>query len=335
MSNSNEITSPLEKNPIVYFPISNSPFEFKTGLKKLENENHGHPNDQKIFQIDKQWADYLAQKQASRNENLHKYVKEKKLTEQTRNTVCQYLTEQLVAEYPSLFQLSKTEQGNRLTNLVTTEEIQLDGNFQLLYVINPQTDIPYESALDALCCQIQDDLSINQVVDGKDYISYLHLCLPNYWSADDKIGKCFLHAHMTVPAMGKIAKAANDIIYTLITQGPFVRYTWGLTSDKRLNHHPVPPQGVSREAWYGRKFDPLHPELYLRVERQLTVGFPETKAYIFTIRSYLYNVADYSRQQLKQLIFSLDTMPEDVRVYKGLSDGFDDVHAYLTRLATA
>lgn len=332
MNDSIEKTLPLENDPAFYFPISRSPFEFKTGLKKIENENYGHPNDQRIFQIDRNWPEYIAQKHAARDEDLHKYVKEKHLTEQTKKTVCRYLVEQLVKEYPSMFQLHATEQTIRLTNLYTTEEINFDTDYQLLYVVNPQTDTPYESTLDALCCQIQEDLSINQIVDGKDYISYLHLCLPNYWSADDKIGKCFLHAHMNVPAMGKIAKAANDIMYTLVTQGPFIRYTWGLTSDKRLNHHPVPPEGVSRDQWFGRKFDPANPELYLRVERQLTVGFPESKAYLFNIRSYLYDVADYNPQQLEQLIFSLETMPEDVREYKGLRGQFDDIITYLKKL---
>ncbi len=85
--------------------------------------------------------------------------------------------------------------------------------------------------------------------------------------------------------MEKITQRAVQLLNSLVNKGPFVRFAWGLATDRYLNHHPIAPEGKNTRFWEGRRFDPDNPELYLRVERQVTHGFPEIDAFMFTIRT--------------------------------------------------
>src|SRR5688500_7171622 len=100
------------------------------------------------------------------------------------------------------------------------------------------------------------------------------------------------------------------------TPEPLVRWAWGVTFDDRLDHHPRHPR---------TPFDPARPKAFLRVERQTIVGFPRRGAALFTIRTYLYDVAQIRRDEsLRQpLASALRTMPGDSLRYKGLHEHVD------------
>ena len=82
---------------------------------------------------------------------------------------------------------------------------------------------------------------------------------------------------------------------------------------------------------HGTRFDPSHPRAYLRVERQTIAGFPARGAALFTIRTYLYDIADLRRDpQLRVALHAaIDSMPTDSRKYKGLFDSADALAAWL------
>jgi hypothetical protein len=76
------------------------------------------------------------------------------------------------------------------------------------------------------------------------------------------------------------------MLQTVVQKGPFTRFAWGISTDNRLNHHPVPREGINADAWHGRKpLDDRSP-IYIRSERQNLIGFPEVEAFLFTIRTY-------------------------------------------------
>jgi hypothetical protein len=198
--------------------------------------------------------------------------------------------------------------------------------------INSITSTATHWALDALCSQIQEDLAICECRQDDNHISWLHLCLPNHWAAADKIGQNFVSAHAVMPGMERINQHATTLINTLIHKGPFERFTWGLATDTRLNRHPRTAEKTPATKDSGRCFDSSHPQLYLRVERQVTIGLPDVDAFTFLIRTYLYDVTTLDKAQLQQLSHALTTMPPDIRVYKGLAHSTSAIIRWLDAL---
>ncbi|MEH2315065.1 MAG: heme-dependent oxidative N-demethylase subunit alpha family protein [Nostoc sp.] len=46
---------------------------------------------------------------------------------------------------------------------------------------------------------------------GKNWLSAVHLCYPNHWSAEEKIGKDFATIHALVAGMEKINRRGDAI----------------------------------------------------------------------------------------------------------------------------
>src|SRR5206468_2092864 len=95
----------------------------------------------------------------------------------------------------------------------------------------------------------------------------------------------FFEIHRPVPGIDKVNQAARSYIEAAIGKGPYVRFVWGFATDRRLNHHPEPPPGMSPESWRGRTFDAGSPSPFLlRIERQQLWGLPAVRAAVFLIR---------------------------------------------------
>lgn len=317
-------------SPLNYFPVSKNPFEFKAGLRKLSGDLSDM--NERVFQIDADWPRYRENKQQARLENLSKYVCSKRFSEDAQKVLSVYILEQLQLEYPQYFR-TRSENGHLIVLCeLSGDKLVLDEHYRLLSVESNIFPL-YENTLDALCSQVQEDFSYTLLVDDKDTIAYLHLCAPNYWAARDKIGQCFLGAHHPVPDMDKINRQSKNILTMMAEKGPLERFTWGLTTDQRLNHHPQPPKNEPKEEWCGRQFDPDNPELYLRVERQITVPFPKEKAFLFTIRTYFSDVKSLDKEQLLRLRNAVDTMSEGILKYKGLAQSKAEILRYLDTLS--
>lgn len=315
-----------------YFPVQNGPFEFRTGLRALKDDPSS-PGE-RLFQLDEQWPRYRAEKLAARCERFDKYVCQHQLTPAIAASAARIIIQQICREWPGYFALEQHADGSMLHCHISGERLHFDRALALAGTENgPQP--PYRSALDALCCQVQEDLSLTHLDGEQDVISYLHLCLPNYWAAEDKIGHGFLKAHMPVPGMERINRQADALIAMLMERGPFERFTWGLTSDTRLNHHPEPPPEITVEEWHGRRFDPEQPQLWLRIERQVTVALPEMKGFIFTIRTYLRCIESLRREELHSLCYAIETMPDEVSRYKGIGAQRREILGYLQQRMTA
>jgi hypothetical protein len=66
----------------------------------------------------------------------------------------------------------------------------------------------------------------------------------------------------------------------------------GVSTDKRLNHHPTPREGVNEDEWLAES--PLHAgsPVYIRAERQNLIGFPEVQAFFSPSALILYDVEE-------------------------------------------
>ncbi len=91
------------------------------------------------------------------------------------------------------------------------------------------------------------------------------------------------------------------------------RENWGLSADTELNHHP------SRNL---KKLDATATldQTWIRLERQLFYKLPESGAILFGIRVSHHNAAELAKEPEAAARFAraLETMPEDVAVYKGI-----------------
>lgn len=183
--------------------------------------------------------------------------------------------------------------------------------------------------LDEFSLLVQEDFSI---VKG-DKALMISLCFPNHWDPCEKISQNFNDIHIPVADFGPIAKNAQRLCRSMIERGPFKRFAWGLATDTRLNHHPVPPAGVSADLWGGRSFknDGNH-KLYMRVERQHMVGLAQLDSFLFTIRTYFLDVAQIPEEQLTLLQDAVNSMSEETMAYKGVAKNKDEINSYLNNL---
>jgi hypothetical protein len=315
--------------PAFYFPLRNPKYDVSPNLFRLNTAFGNGQTDSRLLQFDSLFPQYRTNKKACYAERRTKYVCEEALDPDTAEAVTRLLVIRAVFEYPTLFSLEMAENGaGVLSCFLTGDRLALDARARLA---EPCGD--FRNALEAVCCQLQEDIAIVRRTPARgEWIAYLHLCSPSFWGAEEKIGKSFAEAHRPVPGFAKVTAVAETLTQTIIHRGPYVRFTWGIALDNRLNQHPDPPAGLPTAQELRQQFDPAHSPLYFRVERQVLWGFPDLEAFLFTIRVYLYPIEQICatvahRDTLYQAIATMS--PEAVQ-YKGLAG----IHAaVLSRLA--
>jgi hypothetical protein len=320
--------------PCRYFPIGQGRYEVKPGLFAFGTDFGNGSADGKLIQIDDQYAAYRREKLAARAESLTKYYQGGRMNPVLIHRIAEFLTRRAATEHPEHFRL-KEDTGAMLECRLSGEILLFEPDWTLRAVQGgePTVQPPYVDAFDALACQLQDDIA---VVDfdpkGVDRLLALHLCLPNYWAAEDKIGRDFGEIHAPVPGMTETYRRPERVIRAMSDKGPCVRFAWGLTTDRRLNHHPRPAPGVDPKHWQGRCFDPRHPRLYLRVERQVLWGLGD--AALFFIRTYITDCNTLKPDERHRLHAAVAGMTEKELRYKGLAGSRDAVLRWLQASAS-
>jgi hypothetical protein len=279
-----------------------------------------------VFQFDATFPTYSGAKLAARQERLGKYFQTSEFSPAVRSTVCRFIVRRLATEHPALFQF----ENGVLACALTGERLEFDSGFELRSIHAAGSMPPsYACTFDALASQVQEDLAIITTSPGRSHwLSAIHLCFPNAWAAEDKIGRTFAAIHEPVAGMEQMNRQAESLVETMLsaTDG-FVRFAWGVTWDDELNHHPQPPALARRVA----RFDHANPRAFLRVERQTIWGFPELSSALFTIRTYLYDCADVRRDPARRdaLISALRNMGAESAAYKGLTASRDALVGWL------
>ena len=303
--------------PPRYAPFEGGVYKFAPGLHQLGKDFGNGALDSLVFQFDETFPRYRANYEDARRE-LARYYGIVDGSEGAVAQVCRWIARHLAAEHPALFRLDETHAGLLLECTLTGETLFLDQDFRL----QPESDGGYASALDALGAQVQEDLAIAQVPPEGDRLVAVHVTAPGHWAPDQKLGKSFVGVHAPVPAMERINSKADQLMRAMTEGVRYVRFAWALPTDPRLNHYPDPPADWSgtREAWWGRRFDPANPEVHVVIERQVLVGFPEVSAFLFTIRRIFMGVDELTPQQRQGLHRAAAGLTPEVRQYKGISD---------------
>lgn len=321
--------------PAEYFPIEKGIFEVAPGLKTFGTPFGNGRLDECLFQIDSDFQKFHSNKMACRAENLRKYFSTFEFDPTTRREVCLFISRRLSEESPLYFEIQENLSGGWSLNARVTGD-------ELTFLPNGSLDVEssrsnqgfiWADGLDALACQIQEDLAVLTVTpDKKNFLSAIHVCAPAHWAPDQKIGKDFFAIHAPIPGIQKINSASQHFSEAMVRKGPFVRFVWGFATDTQLNHHPIAPTGVSQEAWSGRKFsDPRNSQFYLRIERQVTWGLPHVSAALFTIRVSFIPGEDIKKNPLRRglLKSALEGMSPDILAYKGLSGSIGPLLGWL------
>lgn len=311
-------------SPACYFPLMNGRYEVKPGMMVFGSCFGNGQADRQVFQIDENFADYRQVKLLARAERLSKYYQTYNYSMTVASAIARLIVERLTQEHPQYFYYQKTTAKTLAFHCQLTKEIlYLDANWQLQRVDGNSVFPAYTSTLDALAMQVQEDITvICRSHDSCNWLSAVHLCYPNHWSAEEKIGKDFAAIHTPVAGMEKINRRADAIVNTMIHSKPMVRFAWGLSTDIHLNHHPEPPPGLLVSQWQGRRFDTQHPRLYLRIERQIIWGLPECETALFTIHTYFRDCTLLKKDPILRvkLCAAIESMSPESLIYKGLAD---------------
>ena len=285
--------------PAFYFPPSKGLYEVKPGLIALQTDFGNGAVDKQVFQFDDQFKIYRDNKIKASAESVEKYICINAGVDLA--SINHFIAHTLSTQHPGYF--SFNQHTNDLNCHLTDKQIQLNKH----------------KAFEELGMQVQEDLAVMQIDESGDgKVIALHLCAPNHWAAQDKIGKDFVSIHSPVPGMERINQRNREINNACLNKGPFVRFAWGLSADKFLNHHPQPSPGIPVKQWQGRQFNAEQPELYMRVERQTLQGFLKDRMVLFTIRTYFYDVMEISQQHKRSILDAIHSMDETTLNYKGL-----------------
>jgi hypothetical protein len=312
--------------PPLYAPWRHGRYDVAPGLTRFGKSTAAgdSASDAHVFQFDESFDRFHAAKLASRAKDLPAYVCSTDLAQEVASTVAEFIAGRLIAEHPKLFRCDRSPNETRLHCALTNERLTFDAATRLTDATTaPDLHPPCADALDALACQIQEDLAIVRTDGDRHWLAYAHVCLPNGWAPAEKIGRSFAGIHEPVAGMADMNRRGHEFarIMTAATDG-LVRFAWGVTFDDALDHHPDRPR---------TGFDPGNPRAFVRVERQTIWGFPAVGAAIFTIRTYLYDCASIRRDPTlgPALIAALRSMPPASREYKGLTAAFDELVSWL------
>ncbi|WP_309714475.1 heme-dependent oxidative N-demethylase subunit alpha family protein [Armatimonas sp.] len=170
------------------------------------------------------------------------------------------------------------------------------------------------------CQSVCEDIAIvRRSPERGDWNAAMHISTPSHWAPEEKIGQNYATTHAPVPGTERSRAAASSLVDIMVNRGPFVRFTWGLAFDDRLDCHPR----------HGKTpFDGEN--LWFRTERQILIPLPELNAAIFLIRLHLYPASTVPREPLR---IALESMSPEARAYKGLADDWERVVSWLRTAA--
>jgi len=157
---------------------------------------------------------------------------------------------------------------------------------------------------------VQEDLCV-LVRDDAWRLRAACVCFPSRWRLASKINTTLDEIHGPVPGYDhELARPTNGFFDRMTPERSFWRLNWTLLDSSAL-FQPT----TSRAAPGGDLSD-----WFFRVERQTLRQLPQSRAIVFTIRTYVTSAATLSErdaQFVPALLHSLDTAPPSTQEYKG------------------
>lgn len=173
--------------------------------------------------------------------------------------------------------------------------------------------------LEAIASQISEDVIIHALTADHDWMAYGHVCLPSSWRPEEKVGKSLRELHAPIPGIN--LGNSRQLVETMVFHGPFERFIWSVVFTDRLNFHP---------DLEFPEFNPAEPVVFVKVERQVTVGFPDQGGALFLLSESLLSAEQIDRPALAAAIRG---MTESELSYKGLLHCRGDLLNWLTNVS--
>lgn len=174
---------------------------------------------------------------------------------------------------------------------------------------------------------IPEDIIIHRMNDTTDWMAAAAVFMPSGWWPKDKIGKPLEEIHAPIPGMN--LANSRKLVEAMVHSGPFERFVWSVVFSETLNAHPmIEMAGIFPKA----QFEPVIPQVWVKVERQVTVGFPEHRVALFVLKHSLIHDHEIDKPALASAIRG---MTPEQKEYKGLADCHEAVLAYLDPTTSA
>lgn len=174
---------------------------------------------------------------------------------------------------------------------------------------------PFDSCLDLGRHWEPDFLLLKPDIDGALRLVGGCVCFPSSWDLTEKLGKPVSAIHEHVPTLNASLGAQIDTFLRRIKPGvTWERWNWGLAAVSAMNHHPaLAHPRLSAHA--------LLAETWIRIEHQAFRSLDVCGSLLFAIRISVVPLSEFAAQPLaaSRLVELLETMPEHIARYKGLS----------------
>jgi hypothetical protein len=280
-----------------YFPLTPNYSVGQAAPARLYPDQFGYGTiDGCVFQFAGDSASHLRFKSDLLSEHADQHVGRSGLSQHIESRVCSFMAERLLQDAPDRFR-----------------EEELRGH-----------------SFDALAMLVPEDMAITCVRYGDDgqvtgdWLAAVHVCMPSGWRPAEMLGRSFAQVHRTVqvPATKRFL-LENDRVKDYVGQmlactQPHVRFIWTLQIGDALNRNPrtrksTPALAVDSATGLSN--------IFFRVERQTITSFPDIGASLFTIRTYLYPLAEViiEPERCALLKQAVADMPPRVIAYKGWS----------------
>lgn len=152
-------------------------------------------------------------------------------------------------------------------------------------------------------------------LNGEPSVLAGEVVFPSSWSLPEKLGLPISAVHAPVPGLQtEIGTAIQTFLSRIECGAVWERDNWGLSADEELNHHPS--RGLP-----GLTADARLETTWIRLERQFLTRLPQTRCLLFGIRVSHHRLDEAAALpgMNDRIARALQTMPEAVACYKGLS----------------
>ncbi|HTK08576.1 MAG TPA: DUF3445 domain-containing protein [Ktedonobacteraceae bacterium] len=299
-----------------YFPIQQDQYKMTMGTQAL--------NPELIIEVDRaHYQAELALKADLLAEDHDYYVQAPTETLPLQWEVLELILPLMARRYPAYFTLTVTGQCWHWQNKLLEDE----STFRL-----GETETLALSPLDWLGRQVQEDLLLlkEDTTNGMPLVAG-HLCFPNDWCLEDKMGQSFLSIHQPVPLFAEqIGRSSQLLLERLKIGRPVWRTNWAFKGSSRLN---LTPRFAEEQRQSNQQITAttIGERCFLRMERQTLSRLPHTRGILFTVHTYQAPLMEevHNPEQVQRMLTILQTTPDAMMRYKNIAGFYEHLIAYL------
>lgn len=306
------------------FPFNerSAPFRYSVNVEPHEPSAEPGSVTEHYFDIDEFYLSELAERQKALARNTS-HLQYSEVLAKPSWELLNHVLKILARDYPNYFSLKQTgplcEWANKLTQTQTLfkiESVQSLGCSPLQFTGEqlPGDWVLIKPEAEKLICA-------GGLVTG-----------PAGWSLAHIVGQDFLEWHNSVPDDYRVFPRANQYLQRLKVGHPVRRTNWGLCVHPRLDMslQEKPHWRSDRENLVAER---VGRDLNLRVELQVLERLPESQWLAFYIRTYFLTLEELvSNDKWRGYFLAvLQTLPENIVRYKGLSAIYGKLLAFLSQ----